>query len=282
MPIIDAHQHFWRLDQPPPFNYAWLDAPQNAPIRRDYLPEQLSKHLRSVGVDRSIFVQAQHHLAENRWALELADRHDFIAGVVGWVDLASAECEHQVMEFKSHPKSVGIRHITQDEPDDNFIVRPEVLRGLKVLETHAVPFDLLFYVKHLRHVPALAKQLPELPMVIDHLAKPHIKDRQMDDWLPHFKAASEFQNIYCKLSGMITEADWRRWTAADLKPYVESALELFGPERLMFGSDWPVCELAGTYERVFEALNEALGPLSDAERAAIFGGTASRFYKLPS
>jgi L-fuconolactonase len=277
---VDAHQHFWRLDQPKPFNYAWLDAPENAPIRRDFLPEDLEPHLRAVGVERSIFVQTQHNLAENRWALELAERHPFIAGIVGWVDLASDDCERQLIEFVDHPKFVGVRHVTQDEPDDDFIVRDDVLRGLKVLEKQAVPFDLLLYVKHLRHVPTLAAHLPELPMVIDHLSKPHIKAGRMDDWLPNFKAAAKFGNVYCKLSGMVTEGDWQRWTAADLKPYVQSALELFGPARLMFGSDWPVCELAGTYEQVFDALNEALGPLSPHEREALFGGTASCFYAV--
>jgi L-fuconolactonase len=277
-PIIDAHQHFWRLDQPMPFDYAWLDAPQNAPIRRDFLPGHLEPHLQATGVERSIFVQTQHNLEENRWALDLAERHDFIAGVVGWVDLASDECERQLLEFKDHPKFVGVRHVTQDEPDDNFIVREDVLRGLKMLQKHAVPFDLLFYVKHLRHVPTLAARLPELPMVIDHLSKPHIKDRRTDDWLPHFNAAAKHANVYCKLSGMVTEADWQHWAAADLKPYVQSALDLFGPERLMYGSDWPVCALAASYEQVYEALNEALGPLSPDEREAIFGGTASHFY----
>ncbi|HVA47780.1 MAG TPA: amidohydrolase family protein [Pirellulales bacterium] len=280
-PTIDAHQHFWRLDQPAPFNYTWLNAPRNAAIRRDFLPEQLEPQLRAAGIDKSILVQTQHNLAENRWALGLAERHEFIAGVVGWIDLASDDCERQLREFEDHPKFVGVRHVTQDEPDDDFIVREDVLRGLKVLEQRAVPFDLLFYVKHLRHVPALATHAPELAMAIDHLSKPHIKDRRTDDWLPSFKAAAKFPNVYCKLSGMITEADWRRWTADDLKPYVQAALELFGPERLMFGSDWPVCELAGTYQQVFEALNEALGPLSAHERQAIFGGTAGCFYQLP-
>jgi L-fuconolactonase len=278
--MIDAHHHLWRLDQPAPFNYAWLDAPQNAAIRRDFLPEHLAPHLQAAGVERSILVQTQHNLAENRWALALAERHDFVAGVVGWVDLASDACEAELLEFKDHPKFVGVRHVVQDEPDDDFIVRPDVLRGLKVLEKHGVPFDLLFYVKHLHHVPNLVRQLPELPMVIDHLSKPHIKDKRLDDWLPHFQAAAKFPTVYCKLSGMVTEADWQHWTADDLKPYVQTALELFGPERLMFGSDWPVCELAGSYERVLAALNEALGPISPAERQAIFGTTAQRFYRL--
>jgi L-fuconolactonase len=143
-----------------------------------------------------------------------------------------------------------------------------------------VPFDLLLYVKHLRHVPTLAARLPSLPMVIDHLAKPGIREHRVDDWLPFFKAAAVFPNVYCKLSGLVTEADWGRWTAQDLKPYVQAALDAFGLERCLFGSDWPVCELAATYEQVHDALLEALGPLTDSERAMIFGGTAIRFYGL--
>lgn len=277
--IIDAHQHFWQFEQP--FDYEWLKAPQHSPICRDYLPEDLAERLERAGVDRTVFVQTQHDVRENRWVLDMAQQHSFLAGVVGWVDLAGEQCEAQVEEFAAEPKFVGVRHITQDEPDDDFIVRPEVLRGLRILEKHNVPFDLLFFVKHLRHAATLGQQLPNLPMVIDHLAKPRIKEQAFDDWEGNFRKAAEFPNIYCKLSGMVTEADWENWRQADLKPYVEIALEAFGPERLMFGSDWPVCELAASYERVYETLVELIGPLSDSERAAILGGTAARFYRLP-
>jgi L-fuconolactonase len=277
---IDAHQHFWQLGHKG-FDYRWLDAPPVAPIRRDYLPADLKPLIDRVHVDRTVFVQTQHNVEENRWVLGLADEYPFIAGVVGWVDLASPKCEEQVEEFKRSPKFVGVRHITQDEPDDDFIVRDDVLRGLKVLEKHALPFDLLFYTKHLKHAATLAQRLPGLSMVIDHLAKPHIKERQFDDWLVDFRAAAKHPNLYCKLSGMVTEADWKAWKPADLKPYVQAALELFGPGRLMFGSDWPVCELAASYDRVYYGLVEALGPISDSERRAIFGGTAERYYKLP-
>jgi L-fuconolactonase len=282
MPLtIDAHQHFWQLSRAWPFDYSWLDAQQLTPIRRDYVPDDLAPQIAAVGVDRTILVQTQHHLEENRWALKLAERHPFIAGVVGWVDLTSPVCEDELLKFKVHPKFVGVRHVTQDEMDDDFIVSEPVIGGLQVLERHDVPFDLLFYVKHLHHVPELTRRLPQLRMVIDHLSKPHIKDRRLDDWLPHFKAAAKCPNVYCKLSGMITEADWQRWTVDDLKPYVRAAVECFGPERLMFGSDWPVCELAGTYAQVHGALVEALGPLSAAEHARIFGETAREFYRLP-
>ena len=276
---IDSHQHFWQLDQP--FDYSWMDSEALKPIRRDYLPEHLRSLITQVGVDRTIFVQTQHNVEENRWVLKLAEQHPFIAGVVGWVDLASEQCEQQLLEFKDHPKFVGIRHVTQDEPDDDFIVRPDVVRGLRVLQRHGVPFDLLFYVKHLRHAATLAQELPDLPMVIDHLAKPRIKSRQVDGWNDDLRAAARFPNVFCKLSGMITEADWENWQAADLRPYVQTALEAFGPERCMFGSDWPVCNLAGTYEQVHSALVDALGPISEPEHATIFGETASRFYGLP-
>lgn len=276
--IIDAHQHFWQLGA---FDYSWLESSEIAPIRRDFMPADLQPQMRGVGVDKCIFVQTQHCVAETEWALELADQSKFIAGVVGWVDLASQQCEAQLSRLKQHPKFVGVRHITQDEPDDDFIVRPDVIRGLRTLEQHQVPFDLLFYVKHLHHAATLAEQLPNLPMVIDHLAKPHIRDGRMDDWLPEFQSAARYPNIFCKLSGMITEADWQSWTARDLQPYVEAALEAFGPERLMFGSDWPVCELAGSYSGVLAALDQTLGSISEGDRQMIFGETAKQFYRLP-
>ncbi|MCA9066555.1 MAG: amidohydrolase family protein [Planctomycetaceae bacterium] len=276
--IIDAHQHFWKLDLP--FDYAWLHEPQHEPICQNFLPETLKPHLRNTGVQKTVFVQTQHNVEENRWVLGMARQHDFIAGVVGWVDLASADCEKQLEEFKDNPKFVGIRHITQGEPDENFIVRPDVIRGLKTLEKHGVPFDLLFFVQHLRHAPTLAAQLPNLRMVVDHLSKPKIKAGDIDDWRKDIQAAAACENIYCKLSGMVTEADWSMWKPADLKPYVETALEAFGPERCMFGSDWPVCELAATYEEVYEALVTCLGALSETEKARILGGTATEFYDL--
>jgi L-fuconolactonase len=212
--------------------------------------------------------------------LDLAAEHKLVAGVVGWVDLANDKCEAQLLEFKDHPKFVGIRHVTHDEPDDDFIVRPNVIRGLRVLEKHGVPFDLLFFVKHLPHAVTLARELPGLPMVIDHLAKPEVKIGKMEPWRSHLRSAAEFPNVYCKLSGVITEADQQNWRPEYLRPYVETVVEAFGPERCMFGTDWPVCLLAGSYGQVVDALRETLGPLSEHESAAIWGGTATRFYGL--
>lgn len=276
--MIDAHQHFWKLDLP--FDYAWLQEPQHQPICQDRTPEHLLPMLQKAGVSGTVLVQTQHLLEENRWALTLAEQHAFILGVVGWVDLASPDCEQQLLEFLPHPKFCGVRHITQAEPDEDFIVRPEIVRGLRTLQKHNVPFDLLFYVQHLKHASTLGQQLPDLPMVIDHLSKPQIRDRRIRDWRRDLKNAARSPNICCKLSGMITEADWKCWSVADLQPYVETALEAFGPERCMFGSDWPVCELAGTYEQVVESITELLDSLSESEKHQVFAGTARRFYRL--
>ena len=278
MTVIDAHQHFWELGR---FGYEWLDADACQPIKRTYLPQDLQPHLEANGVERSIFVQTQHDLAENDWVLELCEQHAFLAGMVGWVDLASPECEAQLEKYRDHPSFVGVRHVTHDEPDDDFIVRDDVLRGLAVLEKHRVPFDLLFFVKHLKHAKTLGEKFPELPMVIDHLSKPEIKTQNFANWEANFRAAATFPNVYCKISGMVTEADWERWSTNDLRPYVEIALDAFGPERCMYGSDWPVCELAATYDQVIGAAREILSTLSEAEQARVFGGTAAEFYGLP-
>ena len=275
--VIDTHQHFWDLSR---FEYPWMSGPELEPLRRHYLPEDLEPLLPSAGVDRTVFVQAQHNLEESRWVLGLAERHHFLAGVVGWVDLASERCAEQLAELRRHPRFVGVRHITHDEPDEDWVVREDVRRGLRVLERHGVPFDLLFRPGHLRHVPTLARELPDLPMVIDHLAKPLIKAGTMEGWRESFEAAARFPNIYCKLSGMVTEADWQEWSPQDFRPHVQVALEAFGPGRLMFGSDWPVSTLCASYQQVVQALRDALGPISEDERALIFGGTAERFYGL--
>lgn len=275
---VDAHQHFWDLEEH--FNYRWLEKPELKKIHRSFLPDDLKPYLDAAGIDYSIFVQTQHTVEENRWALKLADDNPFIAGVVGWVNLIGLDCEDQIRHFKQHPKFVGVRHITQDEADDNFIIREEVLNGLKLLEKHQVPFDLLFYVKHLKHVTRIVKHCPDLKLVIDHLSKPEIKAQRLDNWRVNFRLAATFPNVYCKISGMLTEADWDNWTPADLRPYVDLALEYFGPQRCMFGSDWPVCELAGSYADIIAATRELLSGLTESEQAAVFGETAKSFYNL--
>ncbi len=278
LPIIDAHQHFWQRSLP--YDYEWLKQPQLAAINRDYLPADLDPQRRTSGVDATVFVQTQHNLAENDWALRLADENPWVAGVVGWIDLQSPACEEQLLRYRQHPKFLGARHITQDEPDNDWIIRPAVIEGLRVFEKHGVPFDLLFYAKHLKHAPAVARAVPDATLVIDHLSKPRIKARELEPWATELRAAAAFPNVYCKLSGLVTEADWAKWSVADLKPYFYTALEVFGPSRLLFGTDWPVCELAADYARVVAATRELISELSASEQAAILGGNAVRAYQL--
>lgn len=275
--MIDAHQHFWDLEQS--FNYEWLNEAANEPIRRDFMPHDLKPHLDDAGIDGCVCVQTQHDLDETRWALKLSERNAWIAGVVGWVDLESKHCESQLVEFKRHPRFVGVRHLVQDEPDD-FLTRPIVIKGLKTLERTNTPFDLLVLERQLHLVPSVARSCPELRLVIDHLAKPTIGRGDFDRWSAQLREAAKHPNVYCKLSGMVTEANWRSWTADEFRPYVHVALEAFTPRRCMFGSDWPVCNLAADYDQVKNSLVDAIGRISDSESDAIFGETATEFYGL--
>ena len=277
--IVDAHHHFWDR-QMDGFDHGWLEDQGHEKICRNFLPTDLEPLIKSAGIDKTVFVQTQHTTIENDWVLELANQYDWLAGVVGWVDLASDQCEAQIEKYNSQPKFVGVRHLTQGEADDDFIVSDDVLRGLALLEKHDVAFDLLFFVKHLKHAQSVGKRFPNLRLVIDHLAKPFIKRGETDGWQEDLQAAAKCDNIHVKLSGMVTEADWENWKAEDLKPYVETALEAFGPDRCMFGSDWPVCNLAATYTEVFDALVDCIGGVSDAERAKILGSNAMDFYRL--
>ena len=277
--IVDSHHHFWDRSMSE-FDHSWQNSEEHKPICKSFLPADLAPHLKAKGIDKSVFVQTQHNTAENDWVLGLADENDWLAGVVGWVDLASDQCEAQIEKYKAKEKFVGVRHITQGEPDDDFIVSEPILRGLGLLEKHDVAFDLLFFVKHLKHAATVAKKFPELRLVIDHLAKPVIKRGEMNGWKDHLIEAAKLPNVHCKLSGMVTEADRENWKPEDLKPYVDLALENFGPERCMFGSDWPVCELAASYEEVFDALVDCIGGLSADEKSHVLGQTAIGFYRL--
>ena len=279
MTVVDAHQHFWDRSMRG-FDYSWQETAGMENICRDFMPSDLLPSLQECGVDATIFVQTQHHLAENRWALEMTEQHDLLCGVVGWVDLTSDQCEDQLLEFRDHPRFVGVRHVVQDEPDDDFILRIDVLRGLSVLEKHGVPFDLLFYSRHLRHAVAVARKFPDLPLVINHLSKPNIKNGELDRWKSELKEAARCENLYCKLSGMVTEADWKHWTVEDIRPFAETAIDAFGPHRLMFGSDWPVCLLAASYQQVHDVAGELIRGLGDNEQSLIMGGTATKFYGL--
>jgi L-fuconolactonase len=274
--IVDSHQHFWQVGR---FDYPWM-SPSLGVLYKDYLPDQLEPILSASGVSKTVLVQASNSLEESRWLLELADANSFIAGVVGWVDLQSPEVDRQLDELTRHPKFKGVRHLVESEPDDDWLVQPDVLRGLNRLAAGDLSYDLLVHTRHLKHVSKVAESCPELSLVVDHLAKPPIKAGEISTWLSELKPVAAKSGVYCKLSGLVTEANWESWTIDDLRPYVQSALELFGPKRMMFGSDHPVCLLAASYERVLDSFQEILKDLSDEQRADIFANNATSFYRL--
>lgn len=274
--IIDAHQHFWQVGR---FDYPWMKS-DNAVLYRDYLPAQLEPVLRANGVEKTVLVQASNSVAESRWLLQLADENSFIAGVVGWVDLMSLEAASQLEELTAHPKFKGVRHLVESEREDDWLVHGEVLNGLKLLATFGLCFDLLVHTRHLKYARQVAEECPELPLLIDHLAKPRIARGEFDDWARELRPLAAYPNVYCKMSGLVTEANWATWTTDELRPYVDYALQLFGAERLLFGSDYPVCLLAASYECVLRSFEELQKDLSAEDRDRIFGGNAARFYRL--
>jgi L-fuconolactonase len=275
LPIVDAHQHYWDLVR---FSYPWM-SPELGILLQDYLPSDLKPILERNGVRRTVVVQALSSPAETDWLLELAAQSDFIAGVVGWADLTAPGLGQTLDRLMLNPRFRGLRHQVQDEPDDAWMLRDDVQRGLGELARRNLPYDLLLHPRHLPLVPQVAERQPELRMVIDHLAKPLIAQGRLEPWATDLRRAALCPKVYCKLSGMPTEAG-AGWTDANLMPYVRVAVEAFGYERLMFGSDWPVCLLEGGYERVIGALRGALGPLSADDETRIFAGNAREFYGL--
>lgn len=271
--IIDAHQHFWRVGK---FDYPWL-SPELGVLYRDYLPEQLEPVLEKNDVEATVLVQASNSVAESRWLLELADQYSFIKGVVGWVDLTDPNVDQQLNELVVEPKFKGVRHLVESESDDRWLLRPEVINGLRKLADYNLTYDLLIQPRHLDHALQLVKEIPELNFVIDHLAKPAIAKNEFAAWATQLEQFAHLPNVYCKLSGLVTEADWNSWTTKDLRPYVEHALNVFGDERVMFGSDHPVCLLAASYDRVLDAFKEIL---QNKSQSRIFRDNAVNFYRL--
>jgi L-fuconolactonase len=274
--VVDAHQHCWDPDR---FDYFWMTA-KVQPLVRPFLPEHLRPLLSEAGVDRTVLVQAISSYAEGRWLLELASANEFIAGVVTWADLTSSALAKELDGLQLHPKFKGVRHQIEEESDDAWMVREDVLRGFAELERRGIPFDLLVKPRHLKHVSAVRERCPRLRLVVDHIGKPRIAERSFDEWARHLERVSELPDVWCKLSGMNTEADWKTWTPDDLRPYVKHVVDKFGYNRVMFGSDWPVCNLAGNYQQVIEALRGVLGPLPDQEAEKLWGRAAIEFYRL--
>ena len=272
---IDAHQHYWQVARG---DYGWL-TPEVGPIYRDYGPADLKPHIDAAGIERTVVVQAAPTLAETEFLLDMAERQPSIAGVVGWVDLADPDMETTLRHLANRPKFCGIRPMLQDMEDKFFILRDENLAALSLLPKLGLTFDALIRPRHLPVIAALADRLPDLPVVVDHGAKPFIAKGVLEPWAADMSALALRPNVFCKLSGLATEAGGV-WSAETLSPYVRHLLACFGPDRLMFGSDWPVLELAGSYSDWVSAAESLTAHLPEAARAAVFGGTAARFYGL--
>jgi L-fuconolactonase len=273
---IDAHQHFWRYD---PAQYNWIDDAMAA-LKRDCLPDEARREMASAGIDACVAVQARQTLDETRSLLALADASPAIAGVVGWIDLQAADARLQLELFADHQKLVGIRHIIQSEPDDRFMLRPAFCRGIALLEEFGLAYDILVYSRHLAAAAELAERFPSQRFVLDHLGKPDIRHGELCAWEKSLRLLADCSNVSAKLSGLVTEADWHTWSAQDIRPYLDVAFDSFGAGRLMIGSDWPVCTVAGDYTRVMALVSDYLADRPAQERDAVLGGNAQRFYNL--
>jgi L-fuconolactonase len=270
---LDSHQHFWRYDAA---QYPWI--PKDSPLHRDWLPADLAALQQPLGLDGSIAVQARQSVAESDWLLGLADADPRVKAVVGWVDLRSSRVVEDLARLSRHPRFSGVRHVAQDEPDDRFLVGADFVRGVGHLHQFGLRYDLLIYARQLPAAIELVGKFPDQPFVLDHIAKPKIKDGTLSPWREQMRELARAPQVMCKVSGMVTEADQKAWKPEDLRPFLDVVFEAFGPERLMWGSDWPVCLLAGSYERVLRVVEDYTKGLTAAQRDGIFGGNCARFY----
>ena len=272
---IDSHQHFWEYD---PEQYPWIKP--EWPIRKTFLPQDLKPLLDQAGFGACVAVQARQTIAETKWLLALAEQHSFIAGVVGWIDLQAAAPEKQLRDLIT-PKLVSVRHVAQDEPDDRFLVRKEFLRGISVLADHQLTYDILIFPKQLPAAIELVRGFPNQRFVLDHIAKPLIGEGTIEPWGTQIRELGKFPNVYCKLSGMVTEAKWFQWRPDDFRPYLDIVWKAFGEDRLMIGSDWPVCLLSADYPGTMGIVRKYLEQFSEPTREKVLGRNAARFYRLP-
>ena len=273
---IDAHQHFWRYTRD---EYGWIDDSMSG-LRRDFLPEHLEPELKRAGFDGSIVVQARQTLEETRWLLDLATSSQFLLGVIGWVDLRASNVQPQLARFAGNPKLLGIRHIVQSEPDERFLLQPEFLHGIGALAECDLTYDLLIYPRQLSVAAEFVRRFPRQRFALDHLAKPLIKTGTLQPWDADIRKLAQFPNVFCKLSGLVTEADWKTWKPEHIAPYLDVAMECFGPGRLMIGSDWPVCTVAGSFAQVMNLVLDFFSKYPEDLRNAILGGNAEKFWKL--
>lgn len=275
--MIDAHHHLWKYSAA---EYGWI-GPDMPAIKRDFLPDDLEKLMHHFGIEGTVAVQARQTLEETRWLLELAHQHELIRGVVGWVPLTQgAAVKPQLDRFAADRKLRGVRHVIHDEPDDRYILRADFNEGVRALEGTGLRYDILIFEKHLPAAIEFVDRHPNQVFILDHIAKPRIKDKILSPWDRNIRELAKRQNVYCKLSGMVTEADHRHWTPASLQPYIDVVLRAFGPKRLMYGSDWPVMLLAAEYAQWYGVVTNAIAKLSKAEQDRIMGGTAVEAYGL--
>lgn len=275
---IDAHQHFWNLDK---VKYPWL-VPEYGPIYRTFEAPELEPLIRAAGIDKTVIVQAMDSYEDTEYMLETAAQYDWVGGVVGWVPLNRPdEAREKLKYFAGNKMFKGIRHLIHGEKDPNWAIQDSVMEGLKIVAAAGLTFDVVAVLpEHLRLIPILAEKIPDLKIVIDHLAKPPIKEKGWEPWAELMARAAEYPQVYAKVSGLNTAADAENWSADDLKPYIDYAVQIFGSSRLMFGSDWPVAILAGDYAKVWNETNKALAEYTQTDKDAILGGTAVEFYKL--
>lgn len=274
--IIDSHQHFWHYDS---VKHSWIDD-EMAAIRRDFTPSDLAAVFKENGIDGCVAVQADQTETETAFLIDLAHTYDFIKGIVGWVDLRNAAIERVLEQYSTEKKIKGFRHVVQGEADHNFVLRPAFLHGISALEKFDFTYDILIFPHQLGAALEFVRRFPNQKFVIDHLAKPYIKDGFFDGWASQMKAIAKHENVLCKISGMITEADYNAWSKAQLKPYIDLVFDAFGTNRLMYGSDWPVCLVAGSYKQVKDIVLDYIADLSSEEQKNIMGHNAVQFYNL--
>ena len=273
---IDSHQHFWIYHEK---EYPWIND-QMGKLKKDFIPSDFHENLIRLGFSGSVVIQARQTVDETRWLLSLSRQYEFIKGVVGWVDLQSEKIEENLIEFAGEHKFVGVRHAIQDETDVNFMLKKEFIRGISYLQDYGLTYDLLIYPEHLKKARQLVRRFPELKFVVDHMAKPKVKEGKLKPWESDLKQLAQHENVYCKLSGMVTEADWENWNPSHFRPYMDVVMESFGPDRIMIGSDWPVCLLAGNYQSVIQVVTDYIEQCSENEQQKILGGSCISFYSL--
>jgi L-fuconolactonase len=274
---IDTHQHFWKYNDR---DYVWM-GPGMDKLRKDHLPTDLLPIIDAAGISATVAVQARQSIEESTWLLQLADKYSFIRAVVGWVDLNSKRVAEQLEQFAQHPKFRGVRHVVHDEPDDKFMLRQSFLNGLSQLKRFGLTYDLLLFPRHLPIACDVVKRFPNQLFVLDHIAKPPVRPKEMEPWASDLKRLAEFDNVFCKISGLVTEAKWNSWEAKNFEPYLDVVLNAFSPHRLMIGSDWPVCTLAADYSSVIKLEADYISRLSSAEQHAILEKNPTEFYSIP-